>query len=235
MSKRVSENTKNLELNEGKNPNFIPKNIPQKLKYDFLQENMLLNEEEAKSDKEILPRKEKINISRDPSKHFLNFKKPLKLSFTNFLIFAKNPTNVENISKGVSLQSNLDKKPSYLNLKNKKPTITSFEELDQNYELPFSYSPSFKKKRKIIQESDNKLQRIKSEIEIFEEFDKMKIYKFYFLHNNIEHIIAWMNSFLTRRKIVGINNRRTKKMMIKQIVKSKKIYPLRIEEEKSEK
>lgn len=196
-----------------------------------------MNEEEIKSEKEILPRKEKINISRDPSKHFLNLKKPLKLSFTNFVIFsknpAKNPESAENISKYVSLPSNLEKKPSYFHLKNKKPEISSFEELDQNCEIPLNYSPSFKKNKKMIQEFDNKFQRTKSEIESFGDFDKIKIYKFYFLHNNIEHIIAWMNSFLTRRKRVGMNNRRTKKMMIKQIVKSKKIYPFRIEEEKN--
>lgn len=54
------------------------------------------------------------------------------------------------------------------------------------------------------------------------EFDKMKIYKFYFIHNNIDQIIARANLFIQRRRI--LNPRKNRKVLVKQACK-RKIYP----------
>jgi len=58
------------------------------------------------------------------------------------------------------------------------------------------------------------------------EFEKMKIYKFYFIHNNIDQIIAKANMFLQRRRV--FNPRKNRKILIKKSIQ-RKIYPLRSE------
>ena len=54
------------------------------------------------------------------------------------------------------------------------------------------------------------------------EFDKMKIYKFYFIHNNIDQIIARANMFIQRRRV--LNPRKNRKILVKQACK-RKVYP----------
>ena len=55
------------------------------------------------------------------------------------------------------------------------------------------------------------------------EFDRMKVYKLYFIHNNINHILVEANSMVTRRKFA--NQRKSRKMIIKKACK-RKIHPI---------
>lgn len=54
---------------------------------------------------------------------------------------------------------------------------------------------------------------------IFLELDKIKIFKLYFIHNNIDHVLARMNAFLVKRK--NYTGGRHKKMVIRKASKQK--------------
>ena len=206
----------------------------QNKKFDFVK-NCILTEEENKNMTIIPIRK------RQSAKIF-------QLSFENFLIFSK--SNIRNEgekprgmifaekSSEVISRSDYNQKFSHplfrLKTKNLTPSIEDLNVLIEK--APNLNSP----KRLEEKTPKDKFREEKSTMEhkkSFEngnyhnligelEFDKMKIYKIYFIHNNIDQIIAKANAFLQKRRV--FNPRKNRKILIKKNVE-KKIYPLRSE------
>lgn len=193
-------------------------------KLEIFPNNLLFEKEE--NNFEISPLlNSKIFISRDPAKSFNALDKFLKLDFKSFVIFSQvpgySPTHSEN------LKSNSQKN------KQKTKTCESLNEIEKSDEKDYATNndADFKKitfasigefhhhrplKRKITKEIRDP----------GFDFDKMKCFSGYFVHNNVENVL---NSLLIRQySNEKINVRKKKKFLMKTIHKSNKIQPLHI-------
>ena len=220
--------------------------LSQRSKFDFLTENILVEEEKAEV--------EKIPIKRNRSKRKTT-RKPMRFNFENFPIFSKigceREKNEEN-NKQVFLEKNAEiisrtpsmlfvrhgtEKKSYFGAKVKNEYASIEDFMNPVLEKRGSTTKSDEKQTKTnnLQDENNmgtfwqiKNPLLKNDFESLSnlaeiEFDRMKIYKMYFIHNNVDHIMAIANSFITKRKI--FNPRKIKKFLVKKALKKKKIYP----------
>ena len=217
----------------------------QKKDFDFLAENILIEEGKAlNSEKNVLKRgmsqKKTAKICRNSKCSFESF---------NFLSRnLQELEKVERLEKYSSTEKNPDTinhaastfhmkfadKKTVMKIKTKN-LIPSIEEI--TLEKNSSIRKIDEKKKTIIEEkSDNSLKNKTQNIYYYNvknmdsignsisnitdyEFDKLKIFKYYFIHNNIDHIIAINNSFITKRR--GMNMRRPRKILVKEACKRK--------------
>ena len=203
-------------------------------KFDFVTQ-CILTEEENETAASQLRKRQSAKI--------------LKFSFESFPIFSKTgPRNegdkhrsinmipseksfelISRTGSNFNLKFGISDKKSLFGLKTKNmtPSIEDFNFLIEK-------APNINSPKKLEPKTPNaKLSEEKSMSEHIEsgnyheligelEFDKMKIYKFYFIHNNIDQIIAKANAFLQKRRV--FNPRKNRKILIKKSCQ-RKIYP----------
>lgn len=192
-------------------------------KLEIFPNNLLFEKEE--NNFEISPLlSSKIFISRDPAKSFNVLDKFLRLDFKSFVIFSQvpshSPTHCEN------LKSNLQKN------KQKTKTCESLNEIEKSDEKDHTTNNEADLKKitfASIGEFHHRHLKRKITKEIRDtglDFDKMKCFSGYFVHNNVENVL---NSLLIPQySNEKINVRKKKKFLMKTIHKSNKIQPLHI-------
>lgn len=225
--KPSDDNVKEKFFEKPLSPSRSPKN-----KVEFYGENTLLISEESKQNSfNNFHSFEKIAISRNPSRKFTNTQKlPLKFSFSSFTIFNKSiVSSIENLCQKNMPVVKFEKKTTLLSRKNKSTNSMIIDENDPPHEKSFTYSiRDTNKSHRNTKEMNQKILKNRLDIEKDPlELDKVKVYKYYYLHNNIEHILAWANSFLTKRKHPSRNLRKNKKSLIKKLCQNKRTYPVK--------
>jgi hypothetical protein len=209
--------------------NFTPKKdspIRERNKFDFASKSILTEDE-----------KNEVESTKKVPLHSAKF---LKFSFESFIIFSKkNIGNEWEKSRGpITSEKNMDlvtktgsnfnpkfggpDKKSLFGLKT-KTLIPSIEELNPFIEKGINTNSPNSKTYEEKTISENNLGSLESrnyhEFGTELDFDKMKIYKIYFIHNNIDQVLSKTNAFLERRRV--LSTRKNRKILIKKTCKKK--------------
>lgn len=199
-----------LQKEESKNNSFR-----QTKKLEIFTNNLLIEKEDHNFEMSPMTNS-KIIISRDPTKSFNalpdNF---LKWDFESFVIFSKTPSHHENIRPHSQKKS--------------QKTCESLNEIEKSDEIKFNNDTDLKKITlasigEFCHHRHNKRKITKEIIESSLYFEKMKCFKNYFAHNNVEDVV---NSLInTQYSSEKINAKKKKKFLMRKIHQSKKIQPL---------